>query len=205
MRGKTGFLTALIFLAAGIVLIVVHDKERVMDGIVTFLGIVFIVPAVINILVSAFSRRREKTAERGRRADLAYVGMLVVSVFGIALGVAMLVATEFFAGVIVYVFAALLIAAGVYHVLAVSVLSRPFMLPPYFYVIPVLMIAAGCVILFAPTVQSATKVVVLITGIAFVASSVNTMLEYVGTHPSGRSDRLLESSSTEKPLESGQD
>ncbi len=192
MKGKINFFTSLLFFAAGIALIVLHQDKAIIATVVRLLGWTFIIPAAFNIIVGAFSHRSNPPATYERARRHAYVWGLVVSIFGVLLGIAMLVATDVFAAVMAYFFGILLIVAGVYHVLAVSYLARPFVLPAYFYIIPILMIAAGCVIIFAPTVQEAKAVVVLITGIGMVCSAVNSLLEYIGTHPSRHSEKVIE-------------
>lgn len=182
MTGKSRFLSAIIFFVVGIILIVMHDRVDLMKWIVVILGIGLILPGLINVAVSAFSSKAEKESEAGSAHKSAYVTGLVISVFCIALGVAMLIAPSFFAGVMAYLFAAILIAVGVFHILTVGYLARPYVMPFYFYVVPVLLIAAGAVILFTG-VRGLNSIVLLIVGIGLVCSAANSLLEYVGTHP----------------------
>ena len=52
--------------------------------------------------------------------------------------------------------------------------------PFYFYIIPILMVATGIIIL-CTSLRDINTVVVLVTGIALVASSFNSIMEYIGT------------------------
>lgn len=197
MTGKSRFLSAIIFFVVGIILIVMHDRVDLMKWIVVILGIGLILPGLINVAVSAFSKKAERESLEGASHKSAYVTGLVISVFCIALGVAMLIAPDFFAGVMAYLFAAILIAVGVFHILTVGYLAKPYVMPFYFYVVPVLLVAAGVVILFTG-VRGLNSIVLLIVGIGLVCSAVNSLLEYVGTHPVKRLD------AGEKPSESGE-
>lgn len=184
MRRKSNLFTALLTLAVGITLIVIHDKVDIIRTIVTFLGAMFIVAGFINILAGALSTRRRigsgDTAEDRlqRRREWIYIGGIVLSVFGIALGVTMVIWPGFFAAAITYLFAAMLIAIGVFHIIVVAVVARPLVLSALFYIIPVLMIGAGVAVVILGE-RRFDYLLVLITGISLVASGVASLMEYV--------------------------
>ena len=90
----------------------------------------------------------------------------------------------FFAGLLAFMFGGILVLYGIYHIVLMSYWLRPAVFPFWFYIIPVLMLASGIVIL-CTGVRAMNSVVVLITGIALVASAVNSMLEYTAAS-SGR-------------------
>ena len=105
------------------------------------------------------------------------------------LSVWMVVSPAFFVGLLAYIFGAILILYGIFHIIVVAVWSRPFILPWWFYLIPVLMIIAGVVIL-CTDVRTINSAVVLITGIALVASSVNSVLEISATNPARTKNQI---------------
>lgn len=135
MNSKTNFLIQFVIFIAGIVLIVTHNHVDVMRWIVIFMGCAIILPALITMGAAALSGHRA-SADEPHAHRAARTWAVSVSIFAIVLGVAMLCAPTFFATFIAWVFAALLIAAGCYHILVVSYLSRPFVLPFWYYIIP---------------------------------------------------------------------
>ena len=197
MKGKINFFTSLLLFAAGVTLIVLHSKVDILQTIVVFLGVVFIIPAVVTILVGAFTRSRraasltetvinpDGTTTTRHPGQAVYITSLVVSIFAIGLGVAMVLYPAFFAAAITYLFASLLIAAGIYHVIVVAWLARPVRMPFYFYIVPVLLIAAG-VTIFCIGEQRFDDVIVLVTGIAMIASSISSLMEYIAMQPQKR-------------------
>lgn len=180
-QGKTSFTLSAFLFVAGIVLIVLHNHPTVSTGIVLFIGTMFLIPGLINVIVAAFrrpSKREEIARDPHRRAS--YIWGMVLSVFCIALGAAMIIAAKVFLVILVYVFASVLIAGGFYHLLVIGVFARPYTMPYYFNIIPVLMIVAGFVMFFSPVVRETASIFLLIAGIAFVGSAVNSLLEHVG-------------------------
>ena len=131
----------------------------------------------------------EKTGSDGRRMPTASVSAAIVaSVAGIALGIWMLLTPDFFVGLIVYVFGALLLVYGVYELIWAAWMARPFRMPVYFYLVPILMIIGGIVIL-CTTIRTMNQVMMLLTGILLLASAINSTLEYVAMHPAKRRDQ----------------
>lgn len=103
----------------------------------------------------------------------------------------MLIQPTFFVGLLAYIFAALLILYGIFHIIVIGFWAKPIVLPMWFYVIPVLMIVAG-VVLLCTSVRTLNSAVVLITGIALVASAVNSLLEMVSMSPARTRQQLPE-------------
>lgn len=91
-------------------------------------------------------------------------------------------------GLIVYVFGALLLVYGVYELVWAAWMARPFRMPVYFYLVPILMIIGGIVIL-CTTIRTMNQVMMLLTGILLLASAINSTLEYVAMHPAKRRDQ----------------
>lgn len=170
MSGKNNLFISIIVLAVGITLICLFQRVDILNWVVILMGVLFIIPGVFS-LVSGMSQTGKSTSS-------------VIAGFGaIALGVVMCLFPEPFARVIVYIFAAMVILGGIYHIVFLGWIARPFVLPWYFYIIPVLMIAAGLLIMLTP-LRALNSTVVLITGIAFTASAINSIIEYIAIHPS---------------------
>jgi uncharacterized membrane protein HdeD (DUF308 family) len=175
MNGRTDLFTSLIVGIAGIAMIVLHNHLDIMAWIVIMIGVMFIIPGVFSVLIGALSKERKSTT-----SVLAGIGAL-------ALGVIMCAMPEQFAGIMVTLFGVLLIIIGGYHLCFVAWLARPFVLPFYYYIIPVLLIVTG-VIVMCTSVRTINSIVLLVTGIAFVCSAISSLMEWVATHPSHRND-----------------
>lgn len=178
MKSNNWFTIAVVFVV-GVLLIIWHSRVDILSWVVTLVGIMLIIPSLYNFIRQLSARKAGRESRGGESAGL------VTSIGCMALGIWMVITPGFFVGVIAYVFAALLILYGIYHILVLAVWSRPFVMPGWFYIIPVLMIIAG-VALLCTSVRTLNNVVVLVTGIALVASALNSILEYVGTHPGER-------------------
>lgn len=167
MSRNSNILMAVITGAVGILLVVLHNSINLLNWISIAVGIMLLIPS-IYILWSSSSSRGNKNS-----------GATVTSVVTLLLGLAMCIFPGFFAGFFVYVLGVLLIAFGLYHIIDLIQWSKLTSIPGYFYIIPALMMIAGVVIL-CTSVHNINSVVVLITGIALIASSVNSLLEFAG-------------------------
>lgn len=177
-NGRADLFTSLIVGIAGIAMIVMHNRLNIMEWIVIMIGVMFIIPGVFSVLSGALSKERKSAT-----SVLAGLG-------AIALGVLMCAMPQTFAGIMVSIFGILLIIIGAYHLCFVAWLSRPFVLPFYYYIIPVLLIVTGIIIMFT-SVRTVNNLVLLITGISFVCAAVSSLMEWVATHPSSRKDEAL--------------
>lgn len=157
--------------AVGLLLIFLHGRIDLLNWVSIAVGLMFVLPSLYVLCSSVGSKQRLPG------------GMTFVSVGGIILGLLMCIFPSAFAGFFVYVFAALLIIFGIYHIVDLSSWSKMVKFPFVFYIIPILMVAAGIVIL-CTDLRDINSMVVLVTGIALVASSLNTIMEYIGTRKS---------------------
>lgn len=169
---------AIIVGIVGILLIVLHNRIDLLDWISIAVGLMFILPS-LYVLCSSIGSKQKLPG-----------GIAFVSVGGIILGLLMCVFPSAFAGFFVYVFAALLLIFGVYHIVDLASWNKSVKFPFYYYIIPILMVATGIIIL-CTSLRNINTAVVLVTGIALVASSFNSIMEYIGTRKSViRSDDL---------------
>lgn len=177
MKMRSKMMANFVILVAGVLLIVFHDRQ-VLSTIIVMMGIAFIIPSAVN-LVLMLTRQKGKSSQTQRgmmeRAMLAYG--VVASLGGIGLGVWMVVSPETLIGIVVYLFAAMMIIAGLYNVIMLSLGHRPVRFPLWMYIMPVLTVAAGVVIL-CTDVKSIESTVVLMTGIAVTAFAVNRFFEH---------------------------
>ena len=174
---KQGQLYAnLVVLAAGILLIIFNDQNLV-STLIVILGVVLMLPCVAS-LISLLVRRAKDSKEGIKTNKALFASGVISSLCGVALGAWMIVSPGSLVGIMVYLFAVLLIVAGIYQIIMLSVGHRPIKFPVWMYIMPTLMTAAGIVIL-ATDVKTIESVVVLITGISLVAFALNRIVEMV--------------------------
>lgn len=171
---NSNLFTAIIVGVVGILLIVLHSHIDLLDWVSIAVGLMFILPSLYVLCCSLGSKEKLPA------------GIAFVSVGGIILGLLMCVFPSAFAGFFVYVFAALLVVFGVYQIVDLASWNKSVRFPFYFYIIPILLVATGIVML-CTSLRDINTVVVLITGIALIAFSVNTICEYVRTRKAVRS------------------
>lgn len=192
MNGKS-WLTILITALVGVLLIVFYNRGEILTWLVTLLGVCLIIPAAYNLFTTLRLRKQLQLEENsgsdaGRMPAGSVTASIVASVAGIALGVWMLLTPDFFVGLIVYVFGALLLVYGVYELVWAAWMAKPFRMPVFYYLVPILMIVGGIVIL-CTSIRTMNQVMMLLTGILLLASAINSTLEYVAMHPAKRRDQ----------------
>ncbi len=177
MKGNGRFVSNLLILIAGVVLIILHDRVGIIPGIIIVTGITFIVPSVINmaILLADVSKKPE---ERYRNKTSFIAGM-IASVGGFAMGLWMVVYPDSLVGLLVYLFAGILLLGGIYHLYMLIFGLRPLRFPMWMYIFPSLLVIAGIAIL-STDIKTIEAYVVLISGVAMVVFALNTFLEQIG-------------------------
>lgn len=173
LTSKSNLFTAVIVGVVGILLIVLHSHIDLLNWTAVAVGLMFVLPSLF-VLCSGIGRKETMPP-----------GTILVAVGGLIFGLLMCIFPSAFAGFFVYVFAALLIIMGVLQLVDISSWSKVVKMSYYVYIIPILLIATGIVIL-CTTLRDINTVVVLITGIALIASSLNTFIEYFATRKVSR-------------------
>ena len=155
--------------AAGIALIALNSRVDLLTWISIIIGAMLIVPSLFALAMALFTK--PAPGDRG-----VSTSTIIASIAGVGLGLAMILTPNTFAGLFVYIFAAILIVAGFFHIYIVWSLSRPVRLPWFCYLIPALMIVAGFVIMLT-SLKTINQVAVIITGVFLILSAVNSFME----------------------------
>lgn len=190
MNKSQTWLTIVVAAAVGILFVMWHSRIDLLSWIVVAMGVLLIIPGAYNMITLLVSRRRERRLEAGESAAVTRRGAgreagfssMLASICTIALGVWMLVNPGFFVGLLAYLFAVLLIIYGLYQIYSLAYLSRPYVMPWFFYIVPVALVVAGVVIL-CTSVHTMNSVVVLVTGIMLIVSAVNRALQCMSQYP----------------------
>lgn len=178
MSGKSDLFTSLVVAIAGVVMICLYQRIDILAWIVMLIGAMFLIPGLFSLILGMRSRQNGGSTTT-----------LLAGIGAVALGVIMMVLPNSFTGILVFIFAGLLIIGGVYHIVFVGWLARPFVLPFYYYILPVLMVVAG-IVLIVINKQLLNSIVVLVTGISFVVWSFCSLVEWIATHPTSRKDEV---------------
>ncbi len=161
MKGKGGVIANVLVLISGIILILLHKREGVLPGVIVIMGVTFVVPSVLNVVMLLLRR----VGNRGRMWRLSVVAGMVASLGGIALGLWMILFPDTLVGLLVYLFAALLVIGGSYHLYMMLFGFRPLRFPLWMYVLPTLFVIGGAVLL-GTDISTIESYIVLIAGIA---------------------------------------
>ena len=180
MKSKNSVLINVLILIAGILFIFMHARENVINAIVVITGVLFIASGVANLIMT-FSSHRPDGSGAGIPGTLACVA-------AVALGLWMTFDPASLVSIIVYIFAALLILGGAFHIYMLSCGYSPLRFPGWLYIFPAILIISGIVIMVMGA-ASVVNYIVLITGIAMVIFAVNSFLEYAGSQSYTRGEQ----------------
>ncbi len=169
MNTRATILTNIVILAAGLLLCYVHGRENIPHTIVFITGVTLIIPGLIN-LVLLFSHRDDS---RHRPTASMKVAGWISSIASVGLGVLMVVAPGLFTPVLVYIFGGVMILASMMLIYLMSRAVRSHGLPVWLYVGPVLVLAAGVVMVCMGQPAITDSMVTLITGIGMVVFSLS--------------------------------
>lgn len=157
----------------GLLLVTLHARIDLLNWVSIAVGLMFVLPSLYVLCTSLGSKEKLPG------------GIAFVSVGGLILGLLMCIFPSAFAGFFVYVFAAVLIIFGIYHIVDLASWNKQIKFPFYYYIIPILLVATGIVML-CTSLRDINKAVVLVTGISLICSSVNSIMEYIGTRKASR-------------------
>lgn len=176
MSGKNSFWSYLFVLAAGIVLICFHTRVNILAWLIMFVGVMFAVPGLIGVItgISRSSRNRGINAS----TMISSIGSLII-------GVIMIIWPEPFAGVFVYVLAAVLLIAGFCQIWVLAVDYKPYSMPLWLYILPVLIFITGIVMICTP-LREIESAFTLMAGIAMVAAAANGLFIYLAAYNSAK-------------------
>ena len=166
MNNRLTLISNIFVFIAGLILILMHSQARIFETIIIIIGVMFIVPGCLSIVA---------LLSRGNMGKVNMLALMPV-VGGLLLGIALVAAPAFFVGVLSYTFAVLIIAGSLVKFWMLFSMGRSVKMPLWLYIVPALMLVCGIVILLTD-IRTIESVLVLITGIAFVAYSANSLME----------------------------
>ena len=165
MRAINSVALRIIFaLALGVILII--RPATAINYLIIIIGVLFLIPGLISIIGSLFrSEQSPKTI------------YLIESIGSCFLGLALIIAPDFFVGALMYILACVLIIAGFIQIRGLVITRQHIKIPAVFYIIPVMILLTGVVILFNPI--KVIETTFLILGITCVIYSVSELINYL--------------------------
>lgn len=173
------FLVNIFVLLAGLLLVLLYDEARLMEGIVMVMGVMFLVPSAISLILMLSQMSRSMSQIDGEADSVGFSnGGLLPSIGGICFGLSLVLRPLLFVEILAYLFAIILIIGGLYHVVMLLITSCRISVSLWLYVLPVVVAVAGFVLILTD-VRTVEKWVNLITGIALICFSVASLTEYI--------------------------
>lgn len=177
MKSKNLTYTGIVTLILGIALLFM--QATAINVVVMVVGGAFVLSALIDLIVVFRSKSTlEVNGVKKSSAPISIISTLSAVATG-ALGLWMLLTPESFSALLVYVFAAIILLAGLFHISMLGFGFKNTRFPFAFYILPLLLVAAGIVILIMGPVRM-MNAIVLVTGISLIVYSVCNFLEAAG-------------------------
>lgn len=178
MERKSRILENIAILGVGIVLICLYGNKDLFRWIITLVGVMFILPAVIGMVGQANQDRRAREEAvltgRRRRGRMNSLMSWVTCIGGVILGVVFIVWWEQFKTILAFLMGMMVLGGGVYHFYMLAVGYGKVKFPVWAYVFPALLIIGGGILLFAKPQEDTTA---MITGIGMIVFAVASFLE----------------------------
>lgn len=169
-RMNYSLLRAVSALVVGLVLVFFPDKAA--EYLVFTVGVLFLIPSLISI-IGYFAQG----AELRGRFPIEGVGSLLLALW-------LIIVPEFFADLLTYILGFILLMGGVQQLSSLLAARRWAAVPMGFYVVPVLILAAGLISLFNPIgVRSTVFMVIGITGLVYAASELVNWFKFSRRRP----------------------
>ena len=165
----------LAILALGILFIVFHNQNLIATLII-ILGITLMIPCLATLFAILFRREKDAQGNEIKIGKVLFASTVITSLCGIGLGMWMILSPSSLIGIMVYLFAAIIIIAGLYQIIMLAIGHQPIKYPWWMYIMPTFITAAGIVIL-TTDIKTLENMVVLITGISLVAYAINGFAE----------------------------
>lgn len=186
IKRSSGFLVNTFVFLAGLLLTLLYDEARLMESVVIVAGVMFLVPSVIALVLMMAQASKTAAGEYADepRAGIGNGGVLPL-LGGICFGLSLILRPLLFVEILSYIFAAVLLLGGVYHIVVLFITSRKVGVSLWLYLLPLLVAVAGFVLLITD-VRTVEKWVNLITGISLMCISLASLLEYIDSRRKSR-------------------
>ena len=143
MKKSASLITYVASLVIGIILLALHEQVNLLRGVVIAMGILITIPSAV-MLISCFIGHKDAY---GNRAFPAWYSV-IVAMAGLVLGIWMLCMPDTFEVWMVYTLGVILILVGAAQIVFIYSASKPYGANPWWYCVPVLVLAGGFIVCF---------------------------------------------------------
>lgn len=164
MKGRSLTIAGIFAAAIAAVLILCYQSINLM-GVAITCGILFVAVGLINMIFYGYKSGDES----------AKVLNLVTNAAAIVLGISMLVFREEFRPMIAFMFGLLVAVCALWQFFVLAIGARPYQLPAWLYLFPVLLAGGSVYIFMNPTHED--SVLIFATGIAMAVLGVSCIIE----------------------------
>ena len=167
MKKSASLITYLAALVIGIILLALHEQVNLLEGVVIAMGVLITVPSAVMFISSLIGKKDEY----GNRSFPGWYNV-IVAVAGLVLGIWMLCKPGWFEVWMVYTLGVVLILTGAAQIVFIYSASKPYGPNPWWYCIPVLVLAGGFIICFIGP-NGLNTWATITTGILLIVYSAN--------------------------------
>jgi hypothetical protein len=164
-------LTNVVLLLVGIILIIFHGVPNVLVWGARVLGVMFVLPAVVYLIMIAV---RHSSA----RTSIDYMGVLP-AVGGLCFGLVLIIKAHLFDEILQLLMGILLVALGLFHVIYLLMSRNNLTIKGWYYVCPLIVALCGILSLMLPVLRDSLSHVVLITGVCLLLFNFTSLQEYL--------------------------
>lgn len=148
------------------VLLVVWPEAAIIYLVIS-IGALFLVPGLVSVFGYLM---------RGRQMGISFP---VIGLGSLLFGLWLMIMPAFFVGILMYVLGAVLVMAGINQIVQLSAARTWTLVPAGYFVVPVLVLAAGMVVLFNPFTAATVPFIVLgVSGIVYALSDLVNIIRF---------------------------
>lgn len=164
MKGRSLTIAGIFAAAIAAVLILCYKSINLM-GVAITCGILFVAVGLINMIFFGYRSGNESTK----------VLNLVTNAAAIVLGISMLVFRDEFRPMIAFMFGLLVAVCALWQFFVLDIGARPYQLPAWLYLFPVLLAGASVYIFINPVHDE--SILIFATGVAMAVLGVSCLIE----------------------------
>ena len=170
-RISINLLTNLLLLLVGVVLIIFYAIPDVLKWVAVVIGELFFLPSLAYVVTVAFRK-----AEVRNSVDLLGI---IPSVGGMCFGIVMMLKPHLFENVITLLLGLFMLVLGLFHIIYLLLSWRTLGVKTWYLVAPLLVTAAGLLVLTLDCVRGNAAVVTLFTGLSLLLFNFTSFHEYM--------------------------
>ena len=168
---SVNLLTNVLLLLVGVILIIFHGMPTLLIWLVRVMGVLFMLPAVVYLIMIAKRRADARTG-----AD--YMGVLP-AIGGLCFGLVMLIKSYLFDEILQLLLGVMLVVLGLFHVIYLLLSRSNLRIKGWYYLCPLIVMLCGVLSLVLPVLRDNLSIVVLITGIGLLLFNFTSFQEYL--------------------------